>query len=92
MRDRVYENYTAMAGFDWCTLWLAAGFLGMVSAGENKDVKLCTMIIDRAEGLSLQWSIALKLIGGVRRWVFLPGMLVSVAALVVLQGGVSPSA
>ena len=93
-RDRVLENYSAMSGFDWTTLCLAAGFLSTVSVGENKDVQLCNILIDRRNAAAndkavRRWSIALKLMGGVRRWVFLPGMFVTVVGLVVLQGGVS---
>lgn len=96
-RDRVLENYSAMSGFDWTTLCLAAGFLSTVSVGENKDVQLCNILIDRRtttdnDKTVRRWSIVLKLMGGVRRWVFLPGMFVCVIGLVVLQGGVSCAA
>lgn len=83
------RNFWAMSTFDWCTLVLAATFISMASFGENKDAVLCSIMIDQAQDVSSVRSAVLKLVGGVRRWTFIPGMLVAVVNLVAIQGGVS---
>ena len=83
------ENLWAMSTFDWCTLVLALIFIALASVGEKKDTQFClTMIKRRAENAGAVWVVGLKLIGGLRRWTFVPGMLVAVVNLVAIQGGV----
>ena len=52
------------------------------------DIQLCSLAILRAaDKLSARWRFALMLVGGVRRWFFLPSLVISVPTLVMWRGG-----
>ena len=54
----------------------------------TQDIALCTVAIKHAgERLSCGVRLALTLLGGVRRWVFLPALVVAVPTLVLVMGG-----
>jgi hypothetical protein len=53
-----------------------------------QDIALCTISIARAEDrMSRGFWFALTLLGGVRRWVFLPTLVAVVPVVVLLKGG-----
>lgn len=53
-----------------------------------QDIKLCGMAIRQAsDRIAPAWRSALFLLGGMRRWVFLPTLIVVVPWLVLLKGG-----
>ena len=54
----------------------------------TQDIALCAVAIEHAGAkLSHGSRLALALLGGVRRWVFLPTLVVAVPFLVLLKGG-----
>jgi hypothetical protein len=54
----------------------------------DQDIALCAIAITRArDRLSRGLRLALTLLGGVRRWVFLPTLVMAVPYLVMLKGG-----
>jgi hypothetical protein len=54
----------------------------------NQDIALCAIAIAHAgDRLGRGSWLALTLLGGVRRWVFLPVLVAAVPALVVIKGG-----
>ena len=56
--------------------------------GATQDIALCTIAIERAgDRLSPGFRIALTLLGGVRRWVFLPMPVVAIPVMVLTKGG-----
>ena len=57
-----------------------------------KDIKLVTAAMNQAgDRLGKGWRIALKFLNGVRRYVFLPSVLMNVSNLVLHKGGDSLS-
>lgn len=59
---------------------------------ELKDVELCTMAIIRAgDALAPAWRYALTFVIGLRRWTFLPMLLMSIPLLVAQKGGCVPT-
>lgn len=95
-RDRIAENRAAMSTFDWSTLFLASVFLSLAAVGELKDIYLCSVAVDRAAmsipeetGLSLGKGEArvFKLIGAIRKYTFLPGLIGAISILVTMMGG-----
>ena len=54
----------------------------------TQDITLCAIAIAHAgDRLSRSSWLALTLLGGVRRWVFLPALVGFVPALVLVKGG-----
>jgi hypothetical protein len=54
----------------------------------DQDIALCAIAITRAgDRLSRGFRLALTLLGGVRRWVFLPALVIAVPFLVLIKGG-----
>ena len=81
-------NVDAMGTFDWATLWFASAIIALKLAGELKDIHMCELAIARAgDQLSVGWRIALRLLGGVRRWCFVTNLVGVVGYVVLLQGG-----
>jgi hypothetical protein len=67
---------------------------GFVSAWLNEwlrrvqDIEVCNLAITHAgERLSSGYRFALTLLGGVRRWLFLPALILAVPMMVKLKGG-----
>ena len=55
---------------------------------ELKDIELCSIAIDHAgEQLTSSWRRGLLFLGGTRRWVFLPAIVMTIPFLVMLKGG-----
>jgi hypothetical protein len=53
----------------------------------GQDITLCAIAITHAgDRLSRGFRIALTLLGGVRRWVFLPTLVMAVPFLVLMKG------
>ena len=56
-------------------------------ARELQDIEICTLTVSRASaGAQAGVRFAITLLNGVRRWVFLPNLLVDIAPLVCTQG------
>jgi hypothetical protein len=54
----------------------------------DQDIRLCAIAIAHAgDRLSRSSRLALTLLGGVRRWLFLPALVAAVPILVVSKGG-----
>jgi hypothetical protein len=79
---------SAMNMLDWFTLTLAGAMIGMASNSELKDIRLCTLAIEKAEKeLDRAWKVGFALLFATRRWLFLPGLVYTSAVMVVYQGG-----
>ena len=46
-------------------------------------------ILEAGDKLSPKWRLALTTLNAVRRWVFMPGLMVTVIALVIFTGGLA---
>lgn len=62
--------------------------VALAVVGELRDIELVTVAIQHAANkLSPRWRFALSLLGGVRRWVFLPTLVMAVPVLVIMRNG-----
>lgn len=82
------DNVAAMGFFDWVVLSFATLMVALAMIGELKDIELVAMAVRQADDrLSCGSRLALTFLSGIRRWMFLPTMLMIVPGLVLLQGG-----
>lgn len=80
-------NINAMTSFDWMALYFAGIIVALTSVAEIKDILLCNMAIDRASAnLSSVYTYSFRVINGVRRWSFLPTLLMAVNFLILGNG------
>lgn len=85
---RFRDNVQMMGPFDWGALLFASTIVALAVVGELKDIELCRIAIARAgEKLSPRLRLAFNLLGGLRRWVFLPSLVMSIPLLVMVKGG-----
>jgi hypothetical protein len=85
---RTAANVAMMGPFDITAFIFASLVVAFTVVGELKDIELCNISIDHAyERLSRSWRFVLLLLGGVRRWVFLPVLVLNVPMLVLHRGG-----
>jgi hypothetical protein len=81
-------NVASMGYFDWIALCFATFVVAFKVVGELKDILLCEIATGRVgDRLSTRWRLAFLLIGGTRRWLFLPTLVLTVPILVVTKGG-----
>jgi hypothetical protein len=81
-------NINAMGMFDWATAFIVGSLMGLSITGEDKDVFLCLLTLEhKRENVGTGWRVAITVLCGVRRWVFLPSLLVDVTMLVITRGG-----
>ena len=82
------KNVDAITGTDWLALAFVCFVAAFTVVAELKDVQLCAIAVERAgERLSFGWRLAMRLLGGARRWVFLPSLICTMPALAVNKGG-----
>ena len=82
------KHVIAMSFGDWVAYALCAIVVSLTMVGELKDIMLVRMqILQAGDKLSARWRFFLTVLNGVRRWVFLPGLLLTVVGLVVFTGG-----
>jgi hypothetical protein len=85
---RISANISAMSKVDYIALAFATFIVACTVVGELKDIELCALSVAHAgAGLSRGWRVALMLLGGVRRRMFLPMLVTTVPVLVMLKGG-----
>eukprot|EP01051_Picozoa_sp_SAG22_P006936 SAG22_NODE_470_length_10142_cov_13.947227_10_plen_456_part_00 len=81
-------NVAAMGPFDNVALVFAAFIVAFTVVGELKDIELCSMAVAHAgDKLSKGWRLALGFLLWMRRWVFLPPLVMNVHGLVLYKGG-----
>eukprot|EP01052_Picozoa_sp_SAG31_P043674 SAG31_NODE_7352_length_1712_cov_1.132052_2_plen_244_part_00 len=81
-------NVSAMGLADYITYLFAGLFVALTMVGEMKDIQLCDFCIDaNVETLQPKWRITLRLLNGMRRWIFLPVLMLAVLSLIVFKGG-----
>ena len=86
--SRTIENVRAMSAGEYVVLILATSVIAMGAVGELRDIYLCDISLERADPQpEIFWMCVVSVIKWGRRWMFLPSLVVSVAQLVVLQGG-----
>ena len=86
----VVRNVAAMGTFDWVALVFATVMVAMAVNQELKDIELVSIAIEQAgDKLNCGWRIALTVLNGFRRWVFLPALMMDVPLLVMFKGGES---
>ena len=80
-RSLFVANIAVMGPFDTTALLFCAVIAGFTVVGELQDLRLCNLAISRIPdaALSKGWRMALALLGGLRRWLFLPCMVTDVA-------------
>ena len=80
----------AMGMMDWAALIFASFIVAFVVSGELKDIQLVRLASARAvdaESLSTLWLVALTVVSGARRWIFLPALVIDVPTIVLNRGG-----
>jgi len=88
MNSLMAANVAAMGRMDWLALIFAAVVIALTVNGEHTDIELVALTVRHAgDRLSPRWRLALTLLGGVRRWTFLPMVASAAPVLVVLKGG-----
>ena len=81
-------NLAAMGPLDDIALVFASFIVAFTVVGELKDIELCSMAVAHAgDKLSKGWRLALGFLLWMRRWVFLPALVMDVPMLVLLKGG-----
>ena len=84
----VAANVEAMAPYDWVALLFATFVVALAVVGELKDIELVMLAAQHAgEKLSPRWRLALAVLSGVRRWVFLPTLVMTVPMMVAMKSG-----
>jgi hypothetical protein len=84
----IAANVAAMGPFDWVALFFAIFVVALTVVGELRDTELVTVAIRHAgDKLSLGWRFALTMLAGVRRWLFLPGLVAATPFLAMYKGG-----
>ena len=81
-------NLTAMGPFDDVALIFASFIVAITVVGELKDIKLCSMAVTHADDkLPKGRRLALGFLLWMRRWFFLPILVMNVPILVMVKGG-----
>lgn len=81
-------NIRGMGLFDWIALIFATAVVAFVAVGELTDIHLCDLATQRAaDNLTTRWRLAFQFIGFLRRFTFLPSLVILVPMLVGFQGG-----
>ncbi len=83
----IADNVESMGLFDVATLIVSAFVVAFSVVGELKDIRLCSLAISHNADLAKTWIVALRFLGTVRQFVFLPLLMLTVPYLVVLKGG-----
>jgi hypothetical protein len=77
----------SMDQLDWAAMFFSTVVVGFAVARELQDIELCALTVTRASaGAQSGVRCAVALLNGVRRWVFLPNLLVDIAPLIWIQG------
>jgi hypothetical protein len=88
LRSMSEGNIEIMKAADWVALVFSIYVVALKLCGELKDIQLCSIAIAKYDAqLSSRWKFGLRLLGGIRRWTFLNGIVCLVAQLVFLKGG-----
>jgi hypothetical protein len=88
-------NVQAMGPFDTITLIFASFVIAIAAASELVDIQLFSLMLQQAaanevggaRSISQSWSVALAVLNGARRFLFLPTLVMAVPVLVALKGG-----
>ena len=81
-------NLAAMGPYDDVALAFAAFIVAFSVVGELKDIELCSLAVAHAGvKISKRWRLALSFLLWMRRWLFLPALVLNVADLVLVKGG-----
>ena len=84
----IAANLAAMGTMDTVALVFAAFIVVFTVVGELKDIELCSMAVAHAgDRLSKGWRLALRFLLWMRRWCFLPFLVIDVPVLVMFKGG-----
>ena len=84
----VAGNVGAMGPFDDAAMIFATVVIALTIVAELNDITMCTLAIRHAgDNLSPGWRFILTLLGGMRRWIFLPTLVAAVPILVLFKGG-----
>lgn len=82
------NHVSAMSFFDHATYLLCGIVVSLTIVGELKDIWLCKFLIEAVgDKLSPKWRVALELTAAWRRFVFLPGVMITVINFVLFTGG-----
>jgi hypothetical protein len=82
----------SMRVMDWLTLTLAGAVAAMTTTAELRDITFCKITFSRATiDKSSKWCTAIRLLGWLRRWVFLPFLVATVPFVVYCRAADSLS-
>ena len=84
----IYDrNLGAMVALDWFALLFSSICVAFKLAGERNDIELCRLAaVHGRDELARGWRTMLGAIGFVRRWIFLPLVMVSMVTMVLYRG------
>ena len=81
------DNVGMMGPFDWGALAFATFIVSFSVVGELKDVELVSIAIRHsAHKLSPQLRFFFSFLGGMRRWLFLPALVMTTPIVVIIEG------
>eukprot|EP01046_Picozoa_sp_COSAG06_P018516 COSAG06_NODE_1291_length_9980_cov_166.860237_6_plen_290_part_00 len=84
----VLDNLGAMGVFDKLALWFCILIVSLTVVGELKDIELCSIAIQKAgDNIRPIVRFTMRLLNGIRRWAFLPGLVTGISLLVAVKGG-----
>lgn len=75
---------------DWAAYIFCSVVVSLTMVGEMKDIMLVSFAIENAhvEGqLSTAWKFFLSLLNKIRRWVFIPSLMLTVLGVVIYNSG-----
>jgi hypothetical protein len=85
--DIFLDNVNAMLWSDWLAFTLCVALVALSIVGELKDIELCQKQLRDQRDKVIGWRKALVFLAYVRKWSFLPGLQLTVPALIVTEGG-----
>ena len=81
-------EHSYISFFDSSAIWLCLGYLGLEVAREWRDIMQCQATVALKDGVARarHWMILFKALMALRKYFFLPSVLVTIPLLIVTQG------
>jgi hypothetical protein len=87
LTSRAGDLVSSMDPFDWLALTFSATVVAFAVCKELFDIELCSLALNQATGGAKAGTrLAIRVLNGIRRWVFLPCLMTVVPLLVVVHG------
>jgi hypothetical protein len=82
------NNVKNMKAADWITYFFCSVLVAITAVGEIKDIQLCLYLMEaNGDIITKHRIVVLRVLALVRRWAFVPMLVVTVVSLVAAEGG-----